>query len=218
LFLSIGEKGDVVENLEDVWPEDMRPILPPAEEGLIILYFEEIQLATKDILISGHKMSEEENIPLVEKYSIKRDLNFNLVRALIEQESDWNPNENNVNPTSTDWGLIQINDHLQGPLEDVGPGGMCNKYCPDVTKEMIDSELYKTDNEVNIQIGTCYLACLREHYKINNAKSLVAAYNTGPKKLMNCDYEECEIPSSTRNVHVPKIMEYYEKYSGVENG
>jgi len=223
LFLSISEDGDEKESLEDIWSSNISPIIPPITiEGEINLYYEEGQLDSSGVLLSSYKESEEENIPIVAKIAKERNLNFNLVRALIKQESGWNPNSKNINKNSvgvivsTDWGLMQVNDASNGPLGDVGPGGNCNKYCPEVNQEVVDKELYKTDNEINIQGGTCYLVCLRDNYGIDNVKSLVAAYNAGPGRLIGCEYESCSIPSSTRNIHVPNIIKNYKGYSGGE--
>ncbi len=193
-----------------------KPVTPPVTTEVVSIdtHFDNSQLNTQDFTGSfGNKDKEEAVTKWVKLYSQRYDLNFNLVRALIKQESDWDSN------AGGDIGLMQITaDPLM--VSDIGQGRNCQNICSSSDIGEVPhntADLKKLTDEKNIHIGTCYLACLRGYYKVEDARTLVAAYNAGPSSLSSeCkqDYNQCSsLPSTTKNIHVPNIVKNYGYYS-----
>lgn len=119
-----------------------------------------------------------------EKYKVDR----NLIMAVINQESSFNPS---ATSKAGAMGLMQL---MPGTAQGLG---VSNPY----------------DIEQNVEGGTKYLRNLLDMY--GNCKELaLAAYNAGPNALSrkNVDNpsEINRLPSETQN-YVKKVIQYYEK-------
>jgi soluble lytic murein transglycosylase-like protein len=127
-----------------------------------------------------------------EKTAMAKNLDPDLVKAVIDQESTWNPNAKpKINPDtgkpySTATGLMQL---VKGTAERFG-----------VTDP--------TDPKQNIDAGTEYLRILAKMYG-NDPRKMVAAYYLGEGDFApykNKDFEDW--PKDAR-VHVRKVMDFY---------
>lgn len=126
----------------------------------------------------------------IERASNKYGVDKNLIKALIKQESDFNPN-------AKSWaGAMGI---MQLMPENVKEAGISNPY----------------DINQNIDAGTRELKGYLMRYK-NSKELALAAYNAGPgtlqKRGVSTKEDIDKLPFETRN-HVKKVMEYYQRYS-----
>lgn len=124
----------------------------------------------------------------VDAASKKYGVDKNLIMAVINQESSFNPNA----------------------ISDAGAEGLM-QLMPDTARELGVSNAY--DIQQNVDGGTKYLSELLNKY--GNVKELaLAAYNAGPGTLANKGVNNVQniskLPSETRN-YVYKVMKYYGK-------
>jgi hypothetical protein len=188
----------------------------PSADGLVSIntFFDANSAESSRKIIITSESDEIKYNEDVLRLSQVHNLNFNLVRALIRQESGWNSMDN----TPPDYGLMQITTEL---TSDFGFNGNCYTFCPGL--QNIDEEnIKRLVPEQNLDYGFCYLRCLREYYGFTDARSLVGAYNAGPSATQECksNFNQCSLAKDfngkaiTFNTHVPNIIRYYEQYSG----
>lgn len=137
----------------------------------------------------------------VEKYSKEYGVDKNLIYAVIKQESNFNQEAMSQKGAK---GLMQImNDTADEIAEELGFSGM-NLYNP----------------EININIGTKYLADLIEKYE--NPKLAIAAYNAGfgnvdkwiSQGIIKEDGSNLEeIPYRETEMYLRRVMKNYEMYN-----
>lgn len=139
--------------------------------------------------IQNHKdsnaVSRSEIDNLITKYSDKNGLDEDFVRAVINQESGFNPN---ATSHCGAMGLMQLMPSTAQGL------GVKNAY----------------DAEQNIEGGTKYLKGLMDRF--GNDKSLaLAAYNAGPNAVKK--YNGIPPYAETQN-YVKKVLSKYDTYKG----
>ena len=134
---------------------------------------------------SNNKVSRSEINDLITKYADKNGLDEDFVKAVINQESGFNPN---ATSHCGAMGLMQLMPATAQGL------GVTNAY----------------DAEQNIQGGTKYLKGLMDRF--DNDKSLaLAAYNAGPNAVKK--YGGIPPYAETQN-YVKKVLSKYDTYKG----
>lgn len=134
---------------------------------------------------SVNSVSREEINNLISKYSNKTGLDEDFVKAVVNQESGFNPN---ATSKCGAMGLMQLMPSTAQGL------GVTNAY----------------DAEQNIEGGTKYLKGLMDRF--NNDKSLaLAAYNAGPNAVKK--YGGIPPYAETQN-YVKNILSKYDKMKG----
>lgn len=130
--------------------------------------------------------SEIEN--LIEKYADKNGLDSDFVKAVIKQESGFNPN---ATSNCGAMGLMQLMPSTAQGL------GVSNAY----------------DAEQNIMGGTKYLKGLMDRFD-NNKSLALAAYNAGPNAVKK--YGGIPPYMETQN-YVKNVLSSYDKMKEVKN-
>jgi len=196
-----------------VWEEgEVKPVVNGNGNGVVAIpawnvafNFDEYQVP--DVLLASGD-NEKEYYPLVHQISESQNINFNLVRAIIDVESDWNPR---AKSRAGAIGLMQI---MGITFDDVKQRG---DVCPSF--EAIDqgdsiSVLYSP--EKNLNYGTCYLNILYNREGVKDMELLLAAYNWGIGNVRdNCGdtFDSCSnIPKETQD-YIPKVKRAYDEYS-----
>ena len=134
---------------------------------------------------SPTKVSRSEIDDLITKYSDKTGLDEDFVKAVINQESGFNPN---ATSKCGAMGLMQLMPSTAQGL------GVTNAY----------------DAEQNIEGGTKYLKGLMDRF--NNDKSLaLAAYNAGPNAVKK--YGGIPPYAETQN-YVKSVLSKYDRMKG----
>lgn len=124
---------------------------------------------------------------LISKYSKINNIDENLVRAVIQQESGFNPN---AKSSAGAIGLMQL--------------------MPGTAKELGVTDPY--DPEQNIKGGTKYLKQMLDKFN-GNTELALAAYNAGPH---NAALKKGKIPQNGQTPkYVSKVMDYYEQYKTI---
>ena len=172
---------------------------------LIILFvclilFKVIKIQDKILLIFYKKEYTE----YVEKYAKEYSLDENLIYSIIKNESKYDAN---AVSSSEAKGLMQIMDNT---VKDIVNG------IEELDYETIDV----FDPEINIHLGTNYIAELLEKY--NNVVSIaIAAYNAGignvdkwiAEGTIKADGSNIEnIPFKETNIYVRKVLRDYKIY------
>ena len=138
----------------------------------------------------------------VTKYAGQYGVEENLIYALIKAESNFNPDAVSHQNAK---GLMQL---MQSTAED-----LAKKSKIELNNENI------LDPEINIQLGTKYIASLLEKYSC--VEVALAAYNAGSGNVdkwissgkIKADGSDIEnIPYKETNTYVRKIMRDYEIY------
>ncbi len=152
---------------------------------------------------------KKEYVEEVEKYSQQYQVDANLIYAVIKAESNFNPNaKSNKNAI----GLMQL---MEDTAKDI-----LKRVDLKITDSELRDKLYEAD--VNINLGTKYLAVLLERYK--NVEIAVTAYNAGigtvdnwiEKGIIKDDGSDVEnIPYKETNNYVRKILRDYKIYGGL---
>jgi len=132
------------------------------------------------------KVSKTEINELITKYSNKNGLDENFVKAVINQESGFNPN---AKSHCGAMGLMQL---MPATAESLGVTDAYNA-------------------EQNIDGGTKYLKGLLDRYG-NNKELALAAYNAGPNAVKK--YGGIPPYAETQN-YVKKVLSNYDNYKGV---
>lgn len=143
----------------------------------------------------------------VSKYSEMYNIDENLIYALIKAESNFNPNAKSSKGAI---GLMQL---MEDTAKDV-----IKVIDLEIDKDDISSLLL--DSNVNINLGTKYLATLIERYQ--SIELAIAAYNAGigtvdnwiEKQIINEDGSNIEnVPYKETNNYVRKILRDYKIYN-----
>ena len=131
------------------------------------------------------KTSRNEINELIEKYSDKNGLDSDFVKAVVNQESGFNPN---ATSKCGAMGLMQL---MPSTAEGLG---VTNAYDP----------------EQNIEGGTKYLKGLMDRFD-NNKSLALAAYNAGPNAVKK--YGGIPPYMETQN-YVKSVLSNYDKMKG----
>lgn len=143
----------------------------------------------------------------VSKYSEIYNIDENLIYALIKAESNFDPNAKSSKGAI---GLMQL---MEDTAKDV-----IKVVDLEIDKDDISSLLL--DSNVNINLGTKYLATLIERYQ--SIELAIAAYNAGigtvdnwiEKQIINEDGSNIEnVPYKETNNYVRKILRDYKIYN-----
>ncbi|MDO8467695.1 MAG: hypothetical protein Q7S56_01980 [Nanoarchaeota archaeon] len=147
----------------------------------------------------------------------KYNVNANFVRALITQESDWNPASTpdiglmQLTPAKEDGMLsdfVNLNTHsidgicvpsCSADLSNIGYSTLSTSRAQLLSQFASTTDINGIANRRNILVGTCYVSCLRSNYQITNPRILALAYNVGPSVVVsNCkvggtfiNYDQC---------------------------
>ena len=103
---------------------------------------------------------------LVNKYSRKYDLNPKFVKAIIRQESNYEPFA--VGDNGTAFGLMQVR---WPAFRDI----KTHQSIPFSFNDMVK------DPDKQVWAGTAYLATVRDHYGAQDEEEMARMYNGGPK-------------------------------------
>lgn len=143
-----------------------------------------VQVATKDSYDAAIRQAAYAyNVPVA------------LVKATIQQESNWNPSAYRREPKHQDasWGLMQV--MLATAREVTG------------NKDLTASQLLQP--EFNILVGTKFLGQLLKRYG-GNLKNVIAAYNAGsPRFDAKGNYENQD--------YVDNVYNYFLFYQAIES-
>lgn len=134
---------------------------------------------------AGQTASRSEINELIEEYSAKQGLDADFVKAVVRQESGFNPK---ATSKCGAMGLMQLMPATAKGL------GVTNAY----------------DAEQNIYGGTKYLKGLLDRFG-NNKELALAAYNAGPNAVKK--YNGIPPYAETQN-YVKSIMKSYDKLKG----
>jgi soluble lytic murein transglycosylase-like protein len=135
---------------------------------------------------------------IIQQASFKYSVDIALIKAVIRQESNFNPAA--VSSAGAK-GLMQL---MPGTASDLGdPKTDAGKYC-----NLKITDLF--DPEQNINGGTCYLSYLLKRYN-NNKELALAAYNAGPGRVDACN---CVPNIEETQTYVRLVAKYYDDYRG----
>lgn len=169
---------------------------------LIIIVLALVLSATPIKTKLTRRIYRKEYTEYVVKYSEQYGVEENLIYALIKAESNFNPNAVSHQNAK---GLMQL---MDSTAEDLA------KKCKINLKDK-----YILDPDVNIQLGTQYLASLLNKYEC--VEVALAAYNAGSGNvdkwikdgIIKADGSDIEnIPYKETNTYVRKIMRDYKIY------
>lgn len=126
---------------------------------------------------------------LITKYAKKYNVEVSFIRAIIKQESSFNPNAESDAKAK---GLMQL---MPATFDEIR------------RKNDISGDIF--DPETNIKAGVIMLSNLSEKYK-GDKKMILAAYNWGMGNLEKNGYEKR--PKETRN-YIDNVLKYYNEYN-----
>ena len=147
--------------------------------------FQKILDTTMENKKNSNPASKNEINDLISKYSEEAGLDVDFVKAVINQESGFNPN---ATSKCGAMGLMQL---MPGTAQGLG---VTNAYDP----------------EQNIQGGTKYLKGLMDRFD-NNKSLALAAYNAGPNAVKK--YGGIPPYQETQN-YVKSVLARYDKMKG----
>ena len=154
------------------------------------------------VIVLTRRIYRKEYTEYVVKYSEQYGVEENLIYALIKAESNFNPNAVSHQNAK---GLMQL---MDSTAEDLAKKCKINLKDKDIL-----------DPDVNIQLGTQYLASLLNKYEC--VEVALAAYNAGSGNvdkwikdgIIKADGSDIEnIPYKETNTYVRKIMRDYKIY------
>ena len=160
---------------------------PEAQQDFQKILDKTVQLekANKAPTSTNANASRAEIDSLIEEYSAKNGLDADFVKAVVRQESGFNPK---ATSKCGAMGLMQLMPATAKGL------GVTNAY----------------DAEQNIYGGTKYLKGLLDRFD-NNKELALAAYNAGPNAVKK--YKGIPPYAETQN-YVKSIMKSYDKFNG----
>lgn len=160
---------------------------PEAQQDFQKILDKTVQLekANKAPTSTNANASRAEIDSLIEEYSAKNGLDADFVKAVVRQESGFNPK---ATSKCGAMGLMQLMPATAKGL------GVTNAY----------------DAEQNIYGGTKYLKGLLDRFD-NNKELALAAYNAGPNAVKK--YKGIPPYAETQN-YVKSIMKSYDKFKG----
>ena len=163
---------------------------PEAQQDFQKILDKTVQLekANKAPTSTNANASRAEIDSLIEEYSAKNGLDADFVKAVVRQESGFNPK---ATSKCGAMGLMQLMPATAQGL------GVTNAY----------------DAEQNIAGGTKYLKGLMDRFD-NNKELALAAYNAGPNAVKK--YGGVPPYKETQN-YVKNIMKTYDNYKGGSN-
>lgn len=177
---------------------------------LLIILITCIIIAILNIPLKIQKIIyKKEYSEYVVKYSKQYDVDENLVYAVIKAESNFNPN---AKSSKNAIGLMQL---MESTAKDI-----IKKVDIQISDEELREKLQEAD--ININLGTKYLATLIEKYQ--NIEIAVTAYNAGigtvdnwiQKSIIKADGSDVEnIPYKETNNYVRKILRDYKIYMNI---
>lgn len=161
--------------------------MPAAQEDFQKILDKTVQLEkdNKCPSTTNANASRAEIDDLIEEYSAKNGLDADFVKAVVRQESGFNPK---ATSKCGAMGLMQLMPATAKGL------GVTNAY----------------DAEQNIYGGTKYLKGLLDRFD-NNKELALAAYNAGPNAVKK--YKGIPPYAETQN-YVKSIMKSYDKFKG----
>jgi len=140
------------------------------------------------LCFSGSAFAADENSydDLIQASADKYNMPFSLIKAVIKQESNFNPNaESAVGAV----GLMQL---MPGTAADMG-----------------DTD--RTDPAQSIDGGTRYLKWLSDNYFGDDTVKILAAYNAGAANVQKYN----GVPPFTETInYVHNVLDYYNAYGG----
>lgn len=174
------------------------PLTLPTQQPLPVINFQTNTFGNRDIFIKNDKDSSNKKIntsngsissldnntynSLILKHAKQYDVNPNLIKAIMKQESRFNPNA--TSPAGAQ-GLMQLMPATAKGL------GVENSLNPDQ----------------NIEGGVKYISKMLKKFN-NNIELALAAYNAGPSNVRNGQIpQNGETPKFVENV-----MKYYNQY------
>ena len=172
---------------------------------VILILFLLFRVFNVDIIILKKIYPKEYN-EYVEKYSIKYNVDSNLVYAVIKAESNFNENAKSSKGAT---GLMQL---MEQTAKDIN-----KKLDNPINESQVSTEL--SVPEFNIKLGTKYLSILIEKY--GNIEIALTAYNAGigtvdtwiENGTLNADGSNIEkVPYKETNNYVRKIVRDYKLY------
>ncbi len=141
-------------------------------------------LDQKDLAAHIKKLSEKHNVPL------------NVIQAIINKESGWNPNAVGQNSSSSDLGLMQLN----------------SRYLDSYVEKYWNHDGIKFDPKNpfhNAELGVAYLQDLHKMVKDNKWwEKTIMAYNIGPtavNKGLNLEAGKKYLASIATMMHSKKL-------------
>lgn len=144
---------------------------------------------------------------LVNQYAKQYDKNFNVIRAIIEKESSFKPNEVAVRKEKpgTAIGYMGLTTDATNDIAT----GTCKNFC--------GFSVNRNNIEQNIRGGICYYACQYDEFKDVNLA--LAAYNQGPtyvRKNCKSDINSCKNPFGTTKgdnarYYAKRIIDIYDE-------
>ncbi len=196
------DRGKIIEYLGDI-------IISACLSSLRLIQLSPDSDSTTTFLSPSNSFESQHN-EIASEIAEDRNINSNLVLAIIKKESSWDPNAHNSETGAR--GLMQVTPIA---LRDVKQRG--KDLCSGINDGDSLSSLFNA--ETNLRYGTCYLKILAEKENIKNTEMIVVAYNWGVGNVKNnCDLTKeisscSNLPSETSN-YLEKVLEYYNEYSG----
>ncbi|QWU14447.1 phage tail tape measure protein, TP901 family, core region [Paenibacillus sophorae] len=141
---------------------------------------------------SGNNSSTGDYSDIINKNASANKVDANLIKAIIAQESSFNPNSTSHSGAK---GLMQLMDGTARGL------GVTNSYDP----------------EQNVAGGTKYFAGLLKKYN-GDAELALMAYNGGPGRIDKWlkSGKSISLPKETKE-YASKVLSYYNSYSGTSS-
>ena len=140
----------------------------------------------------------------------------NLIKSIIYVESEGNLNK--ISETNA-MGLMQLKEK-QSVEDMISSTGKCYSKCTNYY-----GAYWETDPKTNIMMGTCYLACIRDVYKVPTTNddwtNWITSYNAGPTKFAsggNCynkKLEECSELVTEQKEYAGKVLKVYQTLTNI---
>ena len=172
---------------------------------------------------------------IIYKYANEKNVDINLIRAIIKTESDFNPNSISYCGAAGLMQLMPLTALENGALAVYSPplpyklpkkcsedyAGKLNDWYKKTDKNLVSILDKRFDPDANIKTGVTYLKKQIDNPKFkNDIRWAVAAYNAGPgnEAILDCYssqsvYEKCSaLPSETKD-YVNKVVKAWNEYN-----